>query len=271
MDAPPAGGKAGLGGRVAPRKWVELTWEEVRDLEPSRTVALLPVGAIEAHGPHLPLGTDVLIADAMAEAAAVRLEAAGLSPVLLPTISYAAAPFGAAFPGTLSVNAGAVKELILDMARELTQRGFGALGIANAHLDPAHLAALAEAAEAASSERLLPVACPDLTKKPWAARLTEEFQSGACHAGRFEGSIVLAVRPDLVKEKIRSGLAPIEASLSRAIRRGARTFEEAGGPRAYFGRPAEATAEEGRRTIETLGAILADAVQEKLSAEGRHG
>jgi creatinine amidohydrolase len=254
---------------VAPRRWVELTWEEVRDLDPSRTVALLPVGAIEAHGPHLPLGTDVLIADAMAEAAAARLQAAGLFPVLLPAIAYAAAPFAAAFPGTLSVDSRAVRELILDVARELTRRGFLALGIANAHLDPAHLAALAEAAQGASDERLLPAVCPDLTQKPWAARLTEEFQSGACHAGRFEGSIVLAVRPDLVKEEIRSGLPPIEASLSRAIRRGARTFEEADGPRAYFGRPAEATAEEGRRTIETLGVILADAIRERLTAEGR--
>jgi creatinine amidohydrolase len=256
---------------VAPRRWVELTWEEVRDLEPSRTVALLPAGAIEAHGPHLPLGTDVLIAEVMAEAAAARLEAAGLFPVLLPALPYAAAPFGAAFPGTLSVDGAAVKGLILDLARDLTQRGFLALGIANAHLDPAHLAALAEAAQAAADERLLPVASPDLTQKPWATRLTEEFQSGACHAGRFEGSIVLAVRPDLVKEEVRSGLPAVEASLSRAIRRGARTFEEAGGPRAYFGRPAEATAEEGRRTIETLGAILADAIRERLTAEGQRG
>ncbi|HLQ66058.1 MAG TPA: creatininase family protein [Candidatus Limnocylindrales bacterium] len=256
---------------MAPRKWAELTWEEIRRLEGSRPVALLPVGAIEAHGPHLPLGTDVLIADAMAEAAATKLEAAGLTPVLLPALPYAAAPFGASFPGTISVDPEAVKRLVLDLARALSRRGFLALGIANAHLDPAHLTALAAASETASSERLLPVVCPDLTRKPWALRLTEEFQSGACHAGRFEGSIVLAVRPDLVRDEIRSGLPPVEASLSRAIRSGARTFEEAGGPRAYFGRPAEATAEEGRRTIETLGEILAEAVREWLPAEGRRG
>jgi len=109
---------------------------------------------------------------------------------------------------------------------------------------------------------------PDLTRKPWAARLTEEFRSGACHAGRFEGSIVLAERPDLVREPVQKALAPNPASLSTAIRAGARTFAEAGGPRAYFGAPAEATAEEGRATIETLGQILADAVREALAAKG---
>jgi creatinine amidohydrolase len=97
--------------------------------------------------------------------------------------------------------------------------------------------------------------------------LTAEFKSGACHAGRFETSIVLAARPDLVREKTMAALVPNPASLSRAIRDGKRSFEEAGGARAYFGFPAEATPEEGRATIEVLGAILDDAVQAELGAE----
>lgn len=251
---------------MAPRNWADLTWEEVRDLDRSRAVALLPVGAVEAHGPHLPLATDVILAEAMAQAAAVRLEAEGRVAVVLPALPYAAAPFAAGFPGTISVQADAVKRLLLDLARELTRQGFAALGIANAHLDPAHLDALAATRAAASEEDLLPVVCPDLTRKPWALRLGEEFKTGACHAGRYEGSVVLAARPDLVRDETRRGLAANPASLSRAIQSGARTFEEAGGPRAYFGWPADASAEEGARTIETLGSILAEAV-----LEGAHG
>src|SRR4029077_13853045 len=106
----------------------------------------------------------------------------------------------------------------------------------------------------------LAVAFPDLTEKPWAPRLTDEFRSGACHAGRFEGSIVLAARPDLVRDSLRRALPANPASLSRAIRDGRRTFVEAGGPDANFGAPAEATAEEGERTIETLGEILDEAL-----------
>ncbi len=247
------------------REWSDMTWEEARDLDRPRTVAVLPCGAIEAHGPHLPLATDVVIAEAMARAGAARLEARGLAVALLPPLAFAAAPFAAGFPGTLSIAASTVTALVVDVARAFARQRFAALAIANAHLDPAHLAALADAAARARDEGLLPVVCPDVSKKPWASRLTEEFRSGACHAGRYEGSIVLASRPDLVREAIRRELAPNPASLSTAIRSGARTFEEAGGPRAYFGWPADATAEEGRATIETLGGILAEATLAALS------
>jgi creatinine amidohydrolase len=252
------------GGRVEVRELAELTFEEVRDLERARTVAVLPVGAIEAHGPHLPLATDVIIAGAMARAGAEVLATRGVGALLLPPLAFTAAPFGAGFAGTLSFSPATVTALITDLAAELTRHGFAALAIANAHLDPAHLEALALAVGRARDAGGLPVAFPNLTRRPWAERLTEEFRTGACHAGRFEGSVVLAERPELVREQLRAGLAPNPASLSTAIRAGATTFASAGGPRAYFGWPADASAEEGRATIATLGAILADAVGEVL-------
>ena len=249
------------------RELAELAWEEVRDLDRARTVAVLPVGAIEAHGPHLPLGTDVLIANAMARSGAERIVAEGMAAVLLPPLPFTAAPFGAGFAGTLSFAPATVTAVVLDLARELTRHGFAALAIANAHLDPAHLGALAAAAARAREERLLPVVCPDVSRKPWALRLGDEFRSGACHAGRYEGSVVLATRPDLVRSAIARSLPPVPASLSQAIRDGRTTFAEAGGPRAYFGAPADATADEGARTIEVLGDILSEAVLALLAPE----
>ena len=243
-----------------------MTWEEVRGLDRARTVAILPVGAIEAHGPHLPLGTDVVIAEAMARAGAERLDHAGLDAVFLPALPFTPARFGAAFAGTLSASPDTLTALILDLAGELTRHGFAALAIANAHLDPANVEALGLAAARAIDQNLLPVVFPDVTRKPWALRLTEEFRSGACHAGRYEGSIVLAERPELVRDELRRALPPNPASLSVAIREGRTSFAEAGGPRAYFGWPADATAEEGRATVAALGAILADAVLEALAS-----
>lgn len=228
----------------------------------------MPIGATEAHGPHLPLGTDTIIAIAMARAGAERLGSTGMTPVLLPPLSYSAAPFAAGFPGTLSVSPSTVRELVLDVARELTRLDFKALAIANAHLDPAHLAALSEAAERANAERLLPVAVPDLTRRGTAARLGDEFKSGACHAGRYEGSIVMAERPSWVREDIQKALPPNPASLSTAIRAGLTSFEQAGGPLAYFGWPADANAEEGRATVAMLGEILVEAVHEALALRG---
>ncbi len=242
----------------------ELTWERARDLDRARTVAILPVGAVEAHGPHLPLTTDVIIAEAMARAGGARLAARGLDVVILPTLCYTVAEFAAGFPGTVSIGAETAAGLIGDVARSLAGQGFGVLALANAHLDPAHLDALERAARASATDTLA-VVFPNLTRKPWALRLSDEFRSGACHAGRFETSIVLAERPELV-DAGRAELEPNPRSLSDAIRAGKRTFEEAGGPRAYFGDPAEATAVEGIATVRALGEILDDAVAAVLPA-----
>lgn len=249
---------------VRPLRLAELTWTEVDALEPTRVVPILPVGAVEAHGPHLPLVTDGIIAEAMAAAAAERLIERDLEPLVLPRIDYSAAPFANGFAGTISVRPETVSRLIVDVGVGLSRRGYRRLAIANAHLDPAHLGSLHAAAEALAGEERLTVVFPDLTRKPWALRLTEEFKSGACHAGRFEGSIVMAARPELVRDSVRLGLDPNPVSLSRAIRDGCGSFEEAGGPRAYFGHPAEATAEEGHATIEALGSILEEAILERL-------
>ncbi|GMR14174.1 MAG: creatininase family protein [Gemmatimonadota bacterium] len=242
----------------------DLTWRDVRALGSGDWVAILPSGSVEAHGPHLPLDTDGIIARAMAREGAERLALRDLDVVILPTLAYASAPFAQEFAGTVSVNPMAVTSILLDMARAVGTRGAAVLAVANAHLDPMHLGCLHHVVEESRAAGLVPVVFPDLTKKPWALRLTEEFRSGAAHAGRYETSVIMAERPDLVRDDVRQGLAPNPASLSDAIREGKHSFEEAGGPDAYFGSPAEATAEEGRDTVSILGGILEEAVMAVL-------
>ena len=244
-----------------------LTWTAVRDLpteDKARTVAVLPAGAIEAHGPHLPLGTDVIIAEAMARAGAERLAARGLHVLMLPPLALAPAPFASAFAGTVNTPAAATTMMVTGVARSLGAHGVGATAIANAHHDPAHVQALrAAVGEIEANGGTL--VFPDLTRRRWAERLSAEFRSGACHAGRYESSIVLAERPDLVRRDLMSALAANPRSLVDAIRRGDTTFAAAGGADAYFGFPAEATAEEGQQMIAVLGQILEEAVLEVVT------
>lgn len=267
------------------------TWEEVRDLDPPPSVAILPIGAIEAHGPHLPLDTDVIIAEAMAREGARRLAEEGRTVLILPPVAYTPAPFAAEFSGTIGVRPETLRALVADVAATLARgggRGGGEsarqapdapaplLVLANAHLDPAHVRVLRGLAAAGegdapsagpSGERpRAPIVFPDVTRRRLAERLTDEFRSGACHAGRYETSVVLAAAPGRVREGRWEDLPPVPHSLSDAIREGKGTFGEAGGERAYFGDPAGASAEEGRETIGALGRILAEAVRE---AEGR--
>ena len=156
------------------RFWGERTYREVATRMQGRLVAILPLGAVEAHGPHLPLATDSLIARAMAEEGARRLQTRGLEALVLPTLHYSAAPFAREFPGTVSVRPDTVAALVRDIGWSLASQ-VACMAMANAHLDPAHLGSLHSAAEELG-ELGVPVAFPDLTLKPWALRLTDEFK-----------------------------------------------------------------------------------------------
>ncbi len=74
----------------------------------------------------------------------------------------------------------------------------------------------------------------------------------------------LREKTDAVRDEVRQSLTPNPQSLSQAIKAGKRTFDAAGGPRAYFGDPAAATADEGARLIDALGAILEEAVSAEI-------
>lgn len=228
------------------------------------TVAVLPLGALEAHGPHLPVGTDIWIAEAMAASCIERLANEGTTAILLPSLAYAPAPFAARHAGTLSIRPETLTALIVDIGTAAADRGIAVLALANAHFDPAQIAALRTAVEQLRQSGRLRVAFPDLTRRRLAERLGAEFRSGACHAGRYESSILLACRPDLVDETARRGLPPLPVSLVEAARRGDRTFRDAGLDLAYCGDPAAASAEEGRTLVTELGAILAEAVRAEL-------
>lgn len=245
-------------------------WTAVRDAlaNDAPVVAILPLGAVEAHGPHLPLTTDVVISDGMAARAAAMLREQGVRAFVLPALAYAPAGYASEFAGTISIGATAAKSVLLDIARSLKDQGFACLAFANSHFDPGNVAMLREAA-AQIAALGLHVAFPDFTRRALAARLTEEFQSGACHAGQFETSLVLADRPDLVDAAASQALANNPASLVTAFAQGATTFAEAGGPDAYFGSPAEASAAEGQRSFDVMAAALAEAVLACVRQTGR--
>ncbi len=245
--------------------FAENTWPSVRDVLQSgrKAVAILPCGATEAHGPHLPLNTDVIISETMAAHALTDLEQRGYAAAILPPLAYMPAGYAEAFPGTVTVGVATAKALMLDIAMNLKTQGFACLALANSHFDPANVAVLREAADEIR-RRGLPVAFPDFTRRKLAQALTEEFRSGACHAGQYETSLIMAARPDLVNEIVRQQLKDNPASLTDAFAKGARSFSEAGGPDAYFGYPRNASAAEGLASFKIMAATLVDAIAEAI-------
>lgn len=243
-------------------------WPDMRDALQSgkRLVAILPCGATEAHGPHLPLNTDVIISETMAAHALPLLNASGIAAAILPPLAYMPANYAEAFSGTVSIGATTARALLLDIAASLKTQGFACLALANSHFDPANVAMLRAATDEIRATGF-PVAFPDFTRRYLAQTLTAEFQSGSCHAGQYETSLIMAARPDLVDDTARCALPDNPASLTEAFAKGARNFVEAGGPSAYFGFPRHASAAEGVESYAIMAAALVRAIEEALATK----
>jgi creatinine amidohydrolase len=242
----------------------DLTWEEARDAAAAGAIVLVPIGSTEAHGPHLPLATDVIISEELSRRALVAFREQGRRALIAPPIAYSVTEYAAPFGGTVSVSAEAATALLVDACSGLQRQGFAKVCLVNSHLEPAHVETLLEVCRRMTAAGR-PVAFPNCMEKRWARTLTDEFKRGACHAGRYETSLVLAARPELVRGE-RTGLAPVPIDLAQAMRAGVRDFVAAGAERAYFGDPAAATAEEGNAIYGLLLAMVMTTLDEVWGA-----
>jgi creatinine amidohydrolase len=248
-----------------PLSMAELTTTGLAEIlaGPRKVVALVPVGSTEPHGPHLPLSTDVLISEGACRRAASLLAEKSVTALLAPSVPYGVTDFAAGFAGAVSVPADVLTRFLRAIAEGLLADGFAHVCFVNNHLEPAHDAAVRRAVDGLSPRAS--VACP-LTRR-WARTLTDEFKSGACHAGRYETSLVLSIAPDRVARDVASPLPAVGISLSDGIRQGYASFREMGIERAYTGAPGEATVEEGASTLELLAVMVVTEVTEAMTAE----
>lgn len=185
----------------------EMTWQEVRDAAAAGLPAVLPIGSTEQHGPHLPLNTDALIPTEIA------LAAAQITPMIVaPAIHYGAMsrPLiggGETFPGTVSLRAATLIATIREALLGLAKGGFTKLCLFNWHYENA--AYLWEAADLAVAARdgfrVLVMEHPMPEFSPH--ELDELFPNGFTgwnfeHASHLETSIMLVLRPDLVRRNL---------------------------------------------------------------------
>ena len=243
----------------------KLTWPEARERFGDRLIAILPIGATEPHGPHLPLDTDVTIALAQVRRAVERLTEENIDSIVLPAVAYGLTHFTDGFEGRISLRPGTLWALLEDVVESLEEQGVRRIVFANAHLEPEHIKVLRGVAgdyAAPLTEHKAQVVFADNTRRRWAGTLGDEFKSGDCHAGRYESSIVLAADPDAVREDERLALPPHSISLIEKMQSGARSFIQAGASEAYCGDPAAASAEEGRERIDALADMVVASVLE---------
>jgi creatinine amidohydrolase len=240
-------------------------------------VALIPIGSTEPHGPHLPLSTDILLSEEACRRAVRALAAEGRPALVAPPIGYGVTRYAAGFRGAIGVSDATLVALVSDVARALLDDGFTHVALVNNHLEPEHVAAIERARATLAAERgARCISFPNQLARRWGRTLTDEFKRGDCHAGRYETSLVLAARPDLVQSDVTKTLQAVPISLSAAIDAAAGApvrFVDIGMDRAYTGAPAEATAAEGETTYDRLVAMIVSELTEHMRAaeDGKTG
>jgi creatinine amidohydrolase len=239
----------------------DLTWREAEDVFGKKPLALLPIGAVEAHGPHLPLYTDVLLSQELSERLAKAL--APKPVVILPPVNYAVTNYAAEFSGTVSLSPQTAHGLLSDILRSVGRHGVEFVALVNSHLEPAHINVLEEVAQDFLERPH--VIFTNHCRKPLAQRLSPEFQSGDCHAGSYETSLLLASRyANLVKKDKMKTLPPVKLGLVKQMKQGVATFGAMGANDAYFGEPAVSSPEHGEILWSTLVELWVEAIKAEM-------
>ncbi|HEU4340649.1 MAG TPA: creatininase family protein [Candidatus Binatia bacterium] len=255
------------------KRLAEIPFPEVGSLaQTGRALVVLPVGVVEEHGAHLPLGMDSFAAEAYAEAAARHLEEKGYEVLIAPTIPYGVARAAIDFPGTLSLEPDTLKCLVVDIGRSLAKHGFKRQVILNGHRDRAHMKALEAARDILMEEDALQILCTGFTSDPAItaachragieelSRSVRPDREG--HGGEWETSLALHDFPELVKQDVIAELEPNFDYDVEAFRNETKDYWSLSQGRGYFGSPQSASAETGRKVVALRGRNIAKVVLE---------
>jgi creatinine amidohydrolase len=247
-------------------RFIDLTAPQIAALPPD-TVAVLPLGAVEQHGPHLPVSTDYVTATEAAEAAVrVVAQAGTVSVVLLPGLAYTKSDEHHWSPGTIWLSWDTLMHTLVDIGRSLSTSGITRLLFVNGH---------------GGNSALGQVACREIRirfgLRTFFAHLSVPADQGGrgsaaaehgmgVHGGHSETSLMLHLRPELVHMELAERRVP-ESLLE---------FEHIGfgkpvsfgwtsddfGPDGYIGDPTGATAEHGKALFDAAVGRLAEVIVE---------
>jgi creatinine amidohydrolase/Fe(II)-dependent formamide hydrolase-like protein/7-cyano-7-deazaguanine synthase in queuosine biosynthesis len=172
----------------------ELTWPEAEARFKKVDVALLPVGAIEQHGPHLPLDTDAFDAQYLAEQIAAACS--DPKPFILPLVPYGVSYHHDDFSGTISIGNQTLSQLVYEIGMSVARNGIAKLVIINAH--GGNSASLHFAAQMINRDARI-FTCVDSGETSDTDIDAMVTTPGDVHAGEIETSTSLAIRPQLVQ------------------------------------------------------------------------
>ena len=198
------------------RFWADYTARDFAALPRDRLIAVLPVGAVEQHGPHLPLRVDQAILDGIL-AATLPLIPDDLPALILPTLPVGKSDEHAAFPGTLTFSAATLMAMWGEIGDSVARAGVRKLVILNSHggqVAPMDIVAR----DLRLRHRMLVVAANWFAMGMPEGMFTAEENRFGIHAGDMETSVMRALHPDLVQMAHARDFRPLRADLALSNR-----------------------------------------------------
>jgi creatinine amidohydrolase len=253
-------------------RYEEFTWPEIREAVAEKRVAVLPVGTIEQHGPHLPLVTDVLTSTEMSRLAVESIPA---EAVLLPSVFYAFNEHHLDFPGTIAVEGDTFIRYVTDIGKSLAYHGFRKILLVNGHgSNVPFLDICARNITNHTSAICAMASWWSLIPKDLIAELRESaFPGGMAHGCELETSVLLYLRGDLVQmEKAEPDFPPqrseffywdLQSPSPIAFQEFFSRYSRTG----TLGDPTKASAEKGRRFVEAVTAQMVKLIRELRARE----
>ena len=256
------------------RFWADLCTRDFAQLDPARTIAVLPVAATEQHGPHLPLSVDSVLADGIVAASLPHL-APELSVLFLPTQAVGLSPEHARFPGTLTLRAETVLRLWTDIGESVAAAGVRKLLLFNSHGGQVSVLDLV-ARDLRARLNLLVYSCSwfnlpvhDAQGQDLNALFSADEHRFGIHGGEIETSMMLALAPQRVQmdqaryfastAQARAQQFPILGN-GRSAKLGWQTQDYH--PAGAVGHAAAATAAKGEALVQAAGRALAQLLAE---------
>jgi len=190
---------------------MDLASPDVRKLIARSPIAIIPMGSTEQHGPHLPCGTDTMVAEIIAQSVASQLDA-----LYVPFGPYGVTPIHAGHPGTISLRRSTFEALLTDMLEELSEMGVTTFVLVNWH--EGNIPSMD--AVAYSIQKRLDVNIVVAQACYTAQRIYKDLGGELTHGGGIETLGVLAYNPELVKlETVTTPTRPVGAEGLDAMRR----------------------------------------------------
>ncbi len=253
----------------------EMTYIELEAATRNGAVALWALGAIEEHGPHLPLATDVYVPTAQLLQVQQRLAQQKISSVIVPAYYWGVNRVTGSFSGSIDIRPEVMTELMTDVFRSLSKAGFKQVFCITGHYDAAHSRAIIEAVRLAN--RAEDIEANYVVPKPLAFRLGLKVGDAGfilvgppanaaptrpdIHAGQAETSMLLSIAPDVVRSEIMPSLKPTDL-MPEDVEVWRKGYEHAKRitPLGYLGDPASADAAAGSKRVADEAAAFADAI-----------